>query len=105
MLYVPASEVQKQFGHYQDKALLEPVFVTRNGRERTVLLSTEEYYRLKRGYITSIAAAEIPTSHNAAKRKLDVLEKLTSTNVPTVPPLADAAISRENLYRFEVGSQ
>ncbi|MFN5608792.1 MAG: type II toxin-antitoxin system Phd/YefM family antitoxin [Holosporales bacterium] len=108
MLYVPASEVQKQFGHYQDKALLEPVFVTRNGRERTVLLSTEEYYRLKRGYIgyiTSIAAAEIPASHNAAKPKLDVLEKLTSTNVPTVPPLADAAISRENLYRFEVGSQ
>ncbi|MFN8693481.1 MAG: type II toxin-antitoxin system Phd/YefM family antitoxin [Holosporales bacterium] len=48
MLHVPASEFQKLFGHYQDKALVEPVFVTRNGRERTVLLSTEEYYRLKK---------------------------------------------------------
>jgi PHD/YefM family antitoxin component YafN of YafNO toxin-antitoxin module len=124
MLHVPASELQKQFGHYQDKALLEPVFVTRNGRERTVLLSTEEYYRLKRQddrrallveelseeHMTAIAAAEVPTdyahlSSSAAKRKLDVLAKLTSTTVPTVPPLADEAISRENLYRFEVGSQ
>ena len=48
MLHVPASVFQKLFGHYQDKALVEPVFVTRNGRERTVLLSTEEYYRLKK---------------------------------------------------------
>ncbi|MFM7631114.1 MAG: type II toxin-antitoxin system Phd/YefM family antitoxin [Alphaproteobacteria bacterium] len=105
MLHVPASEVQKQFGHYQDKALLEPVFVTRNGRERTVLLSTEEYYRLKRASLTAGAGAEDATLSHAASRKLDVLEKLTSTAVPTVSPLADEAISRENLYRFEVGSQ
>jgi hypothetical protein len=33
-----------------------------------------------------------------------MLEKLTSTNLPTVPPLDDDAISRENLYRFEADS-
>jgi len=28
-------------------ALTQPVVVTRNGRERTVMISVEEYYRLK----------------------------------------------------------
>jgi prevent-host-death family protein len=45
---VPAAEFQRNIGLYQDKALSEPVFVTRNGRERTVLISVEEYTRLKR---------------------------------------------------------
>ena len=44
---VPAAEFQRNIGLYQDKALSEPVFVTRNGRERTVLISVEEYMRLK----------------------------------------------------------
>ena len=29
-------------------ALTQPVAVTRNGRERTVMISADEYYRLKR---------------------------------------------------------
>ena len=44
-MIVPAAEVQRNFGIYQDMALVEPVFVTRNGREKTVLLSVEEYRR------------------------------------------------------------
>ncbi len=48
MIRVSAAEFQRNFGLYQDNALREPVIVTRNGRERTVLISTEEYSRLKR---------------------------------------------------------
>ena len=48
MVKVPSAEVQKNFGRYQDLALTEPVVVTRNGRERTVILSSQEYHRLKR---------------------------------------------------------
>ena len=48
MVRVPAAEFQKNFGRYQDVALTQPVTVTRNGRERTVLISAEEYHRLKR---------------------------------------------------------
>ena len=47
-LKVPASEFQKNVGRYSDIALTRPVTVTRNGRDRTVLLSAEEYHRLKR---------------------------------------------------------
>ena len=48
MLKVSAAEFQRNIGRYQDLALTQPIAVTRNGRERTVMLSTEEYHRLKR---------------------------------------------------------
>jgi PHD/YefM family antitoxin component YafN of YafNO toxin-antitoxin module len=47
-IQVPAGEFQRHIGRYQDMALTQPVAVTRNGRERTVMISAEEYYRLKR---------------------------------------------------------
>ncbi len=48
MIKVSAAEFQRNIGRYQDLALTQPVAVTRNGRERTVMISTEEYKRLKR---------------------------------------------------------
>jgi prevent-host-death family protein len=48
VLTVSAAEFQRNFGRYQDLALRQPVAVTRNGRESCVLLSSEEYRRLKR---------------------------------------------------------
>ena len=48
MLKVSAADFQRNIGRYQDIALCQPVAVTRNGRESCVLLSTEEYRRLKR---------------------------------------------------------
>ena len=48
MIKVTAAEFQRNIGRYQDMALVQPVAVTRNGRERTVMISVEEYHRLKR---------------------------------------------------------
>ena len=48
MIKVSSAEFQRNIGRYQDMALREPIAVTRNGRERTVMLSVEEYQRLKR---------------------------------------------------------
>jgi prevent-host-death family protein len=45
---VTSAEFQRNLGLYQDKALAEPVIITKNGRERLVLVSVEEYHRLKR---------------------------------------------------------
>jgi prevent-host-death family protein len=45
---VSSGHFQRKIGHYQDRALVEPVMVTRNGRERLVLMSADEYRRLKR---------------------------------------------------------
>ncbi|HEY5819816.1 MAG TPA: type II toxin-antitoxin system Phd/YefM family antitoxin [Mesorhizobium sp.] len=48
MIKVSSAEFQRNIGRYQDLALTQPIAVTRNGRERTVMISTEEYGRLKR---------------------------------------------------------
>ena len=48
MVKVTSAEFQRNFGRYQDLALTQPVVVTRNGRERTVLIGADEYHRLKR---------------------------------------------------------
>jgi PHD/YefM family antitoxin component YafN of YafNO toxin-antitoxin module len=48
MLTVSAAEFQRHFGRYQDEALKQPLAISRNGRERLVVLAVEEYHRLKR---------------------------------------------------------
>ncbi|MDR3474843.1 MAG: type II toxin-antitoxin system Phd/YefM family antitoxin [Devosia sp.] len=60
MIRVPSTEFGKEVGRYQDVALTQPVFVTRNGRDRTVMISAEEYHRLKRRDRQVFATAEAP---------------------------------------------
>jgi PHD/YefM family antitoxin component YafN of YafNO toxin-antitoxin module len=48
MLKVSSAEFHKHLGHYQDLALTQAVAITRNGRDRTVLISVDEYQRLTR---------------------------------------------------------
>jgi PHD/YefM family antitoxin component YafN of YafNO toxin-antitoxin module len=47
MIRVSSTEFGKQVGRYQDLALSQPVVVTRNGRDRTIVISADEYYRLR----------------------------------------------------------
>ena len=56
---VSSADFQRNVGRIQDHALVEPVMVTRNGRERLVLLSAEEYRRLKQLDRQSLAAADL----------------------------------------------
>ena len=48
MVRISAGDLQRQWGWIQDLAIAEPVTVTCNGRDRMVLLSSDEYRRLKR---------------------------------------------------------
>jgi prevent-host-death family protein len=56
---VSAAEFHRNVGVYQDIALTKPVTITKNGRERTVLLSAQEYARLKRRDRRVIASGEL----------------------------------------------
>lgn len=60
MIRVPSTEFGKEVGRYQDMALSQPVVVTRNGRDRTVMISAEEYQRLKRRDRQVFSTAEAP---------------------------------------------
>jgi prevent-host-death family protein len=73
---ISTAEFIKNFGAVTDQALREPVTVTKNGRDRLVVLSVEEYARLKRrdrrvvrtgelgdADIALIGKAEVPAEH------------------------------------------
>jgi prevent-host-death family protein len=47
MVTITAAELVKQFGFYRDLARREPVSVTHHGRESVVVMSADEYKRLK----------------------------------------------------------
>jgi len=69
MLTVSAAEFQRNFGRYQDEALKQPVSITRNGRDRLVVLAVEEYQRLKRRdrvvrKVSEMSAAELEAIAN-----------------------------------------
>ena len=80
---VSTAELMRNFGPFADKALTEPLTITKNGRDRLVLLSSEEYARLKRrsrdvirpGQLTdeergAIAAAAVPAEYAALDGEL-----------------------------------
>ncbi len=59
MMTVSAAEFQRHFGRYQDEALKQPLSITRNGRDRLVVLAVEEYQRLKRRDRTVFKSEEL----------------------------------------------
>ena len=78
-----AAEVGKNFGQFADKALVEAVTITKYGRDHLVLLSADEYARLKRrdrqvyrahdvpdDVLAAIEAAEPPAESEAVERAL-----------------------------------
>jgi PHD/YefM family antitoxin component YafN of YafNO toxin-antitoxin module len=73
---VTTAEFLKNYGTLADKALIEPVTITKNGRDRLVVVSAEEYGRLARrdrrivlpenlteDQVALIAKAEVPTEY------------------------------------------
>ena len=73
---VTTADFIKNYGRLADRALSEPVTITKNGHDRLVVLSAEEYARLKRrdrrvvraGELTDeevalIARAEVPADY------------------------------------------
>lgn len=47
MISITATDFQRNFGHYEDRALVEPVSISRHGREKVVLISKETFDQLK----------------------------------------------------------
>jgi PHD/YefM family antitoxin component YafN of YafNO toxin-antitoxin module len=80
---VSTAEFIKNYGLLADKALSEPVVITKNGRDRLVVISADEYARLKRRdrrvvvleefteeEMALIAKAEVPPGHEHLDEEL-----------------------------------
>ncbi len=57
---VTASEFHRAFGTLSDRALKAPIAITKQGRDHLVLMSADEYARLKRGRRLSGLAEDLP---------------------------------------------
>jgi PHD/YefM family antitoxin component YafN of YafNO toxin-antitoxin module len=80
---VSASDFINNYSSLADKALSEPVTITTDGRDRLVVISADEYIRLKRrdrrvvrledfttDELTLIAAAEVSHGHEHLDEEL-----------------------------------
>jgi prevent-host-death family protein len=81
---VTSAEFQKNFGRYREAAIREAVTITNHGRDSLVLLSADEYRRLKKRDrevlnvaelsdedVRAMLAAEIPAETAAFDRELE----------------------------------
>jgi antitoxin StbD len=59
MISISASDVAKNFGEWHDKAMSEPVVVTKYGRESVVLLSVDTFKSLTANYREVVDTGEI----------------------------------------------
>ncbi len=80
---VSATEFQAAFGALSDKARREPVIITKHGRDSLVVMSAEEWERLKRRdrrvgvtaelpeeWIDAVRSAEVPDEYSALDAEL-----------------------------------
>lgn len=58
-LSIPATEIQKNFGLYHDKALTSPVKVTKYGRETVYIVSADTFHEMKQAQRKAIAASDL----------------------------------------------
>lgn len=88
MAVVPASEFQKNFGEWADKAFEEPVEITRYGRTTAYLVSAPFFKELVANYRKAVAAHELDDQDMALIResRMDDDEAYDLGDLPEVEP-------------------
>lgn len=71
-LSVTSAEFQKNFGRYREAAIREAVTITHHGRDSLVLLSADEYRRLKQRDREALLVAELTEQDIAAIRRAEI---------------------------------
>jgi PHD/YefM family antitoxin component YafN of YafNO toxin-antitoxin module len=72
MIRVSSADFLKRYGTLCDKALTEPLAITRNGRDRLVLVSTDMFEDLRRAAIRSRPTEALDAGEIAAIAKARV---------------------------------
>jgi len=67
-----ASAVQKNFGVYHDRALTQPIRVTKYGRETVYIVSAKTFHALKQAMRRSLSAAELTDAEMALIKAAEI---------------------------------
>ncbi|WP_210168658.1 type II toxin-antitoxin system Phd/YefM family antitoxin [Methylobacterium sp. Leaf108] len=70
---IDATDLAKKAGFYQDEAIRSPVRIKKNGRPKTVLISYEEFIRLRDRDRQSFTVDDIPD---------DIADEILAADVP-----------------------
>jgi prevent-host-death family protein len=81
MASVTSSELQKNFGRWHERAIKEPLQITKHGRETAYLVSAETFNRLWACYRRAIKTSDLSESE--------------------MQMILDAEIAPENAYEIE----
>lgn len=66
MLRYSSTDIQRKWGEVQDAALSQPVAISRNDRDRLVIISAQEYARLMRRARRAMSLADFTAEDIAA---------------------------------------
>lgn len=72
MIRVSSIDFGRRAEHYENAALVEPVVVTQDGCDRTVMISIEEYRRLKRRDRAALSTDDLPADLVEAVRRSEM---------------------------------
>lgn len=77
MIVVPSSELRNRYTELTDKYLAsgEPIYLTKNGHGHAVLLSIEEYERLRRDDLVNKIRIGIQAAKEDRVRSIDETER------------------------------
>lgn len=75
MVNVPASDVAKNFGEWHERAMSEPVVITKHRRESAVLVSWETFQMLLDGYREVVAVEELETAVATSIERSEIPEE------------------------------
>lgn len=75
MVQVSASDLAKNFGEWHEKAMREPVVVTKHGRESAVLISADTFRMLVGGYREVVVAEDLEAAVAASVERSEIPEQ------------------------------
>ena len=78
---VTTADFIKNYGTLADRALVEPVTITKNGRDRLVVLSADEYARLKRRDRRVVPLEDFSASEMALIAQTEMVEEYAHLDV------------------------
>jgi hypothetical protein len=93
MISVPASEVQRNFSEYEEKADHEPVEVTHAGRRPSYLVSERLFKDMMASYRRAIPVEALSDADIALIERADV-QTDTPYDIEDIPDIEDAPPSR-----------